>query len=109
VPEEAPKFSLRERWITVTVALLTLFGSSVGSYTAFRSLIEWRIAKVENDVSDHGHRIEAIETIGVSQRIAKLEDGQVQSDKNINEINRKLDVTVAILDRIERIEDQRHP
>lgn len=84
-------------FLAIAIPILT----SVASYVVFKSSTDYRLVESEKRTENHELRIVQIEQTGAERRIMKLETRADNTDKTIGEINSKLDVAVAILQRME--------
>jgi hypothetical protein len=90
-----------EKILGLIIAVGTVLFSVGGNYV----LVGYRVTEIEKKVGDHDHRIVQMEQSGHAEherRISKLETREDGSDRTINEMSSRLDVAIAILQRIDK-------
>lgn len=98
------KFSTWQQVVIGAVGLVVTIVSITGGYLVTRAVTEFRLTTIEKTQEANRAKIESQEMYGHpdhERRISKLEVRVDLADRSIDDINRKLDVATAILQRIE--------
>lgn len=97
--------SFGEKAAGIIVAIFTIVFSVGGNYM----LTNYRLNEHEAKIVEFQHRLESIENADYERRVSKVETRQDSSDKTIGEMSSKLDVAIAILNRLDRQTDRPAP
>jgi cell division protein FtsL len=84
-----------DRVVTIN-GLVKVYGIAAGIITTVISVV-WFFASMSSDLSLLRNQVQYQE-----QRIAKTEARQDGTDKSLNDLSRKLDVAVSILERMDK-------
>jgi hypothetical protein len=86
------------------ISMLTIVCSIGGGYMVTKAVTDYRLTYLERQLEVNKVKLDTLETFGHpdhERRLSKLEARVDSADKSIDDINRKLDVATAILQRIE--------
>jgi hypothetical protein len=99
------KLDAIQKAVIGVIAILTFLSSTVGGYLVNKSMVEYRMTETEKKIAKNEAKIDQLDTFGHpdhERRLTKMEARADNSDKNIDDLNRKVDVQTAILVRIEK-------
>jgi septal ring factor EnvC (AmiA/AmiB activator) len=94
-----------QKVVGIAIAIGTVIFSIVIASVIARTTTEMRLSQVEKALSTNAAKIDQLDQFGHpdhERRINKLEARADTTDKQVGEMAGKLDVCVAILERIER-------